>query len=131
MVQWYHEMLCHPGSTRTEATIAQHFYWKNLRKTVRNVCSKCDLCQRTKRIHNIKYGKLPPKKAEATPWQNLCIDLIGLYTLQKRGGVPTLQLWAMTMIDPATGWLEIAEIDTKCADNIANVAEKTWLTRYP
>ena len=48
MVQWYHEMLCHPGSTRTEATIAQHFYWKNLRNTVRKICSKCDLCQRTK-----------------------------------------------------------------------------------
>ena len=67
MVQWYHEMLCHPGSTRTEATIAQEFYWNNLKQTVRNICSKCDLCQRTKRTHNVKYGKLPPKKAEATP----------------------------------------------------------------
>ena len=37
----------------------------------------------------------------------------------------------MTMIDPATGWLEIAKIDTKYADNIANVAEQTWLARYP
>ena len=35
------------------------------------------------------------------------------------------------MIDPATGWLEIAPIDTKRADNIANVVEQVWLTRYP
>ena len=131
MIQWYHEMLCHPGSTCTETTIAQHFYWKNLQKTVRDVCSKCDLCQRTKRIHNINYGKLSPKKAEATSWQNLCIDLIGPYDLQKRDNVSVLQMWAITMIDPATGWLEIAEIDTKCADVIANVAEQTWLTQYP
>jgi len=38
-----------------------------------------------------------------------------------------LQLWAVTMIDPATGWIEIKEI----ADVVANVLKRTWLTRYP
>ena len=35
------------------------------------------------------------------------------------------------MIDPATGWLEIVEIDTKSADNIINVVDQAWLSRYP
>jgi transposase InsO family protein len=35
------------------------------------------------------------------------------------------------MIDPATGWFEIAEIPTKQADFIANLLECHWLTRYP
>ena len=35
------------------------------------------------------------------------------------------------MIDPATGWFEMREIKTKSADNIANVLETAWLTRYP
>ena len=35
------------------------------------------------------------------------------------------------MIDPATGWFEIAEIPAKSADEVANVLEQTWLTRYP
>jgi len=35
------------------------------------------------------------------------------------------------MIDPATGWIEIKEITTKHAEAVANVLEKTWLTRYP
>ena len=39
-VYWYHEMLCHPGETRTEHTIRQHFYWKCLHTTVHNVCKK-------------------------------------------------------------------------------------------
>ena len=39
VVEWYHNDLCRPGETRTELSIAQHFYWKNLRKTVREVCS--------------------------------------------------------------------------------------------
>ena len=35
------------------------------------------------------------------------------------------------MIDPATGWLEIVEINTKFADNIINVVYQAWLSRYP
>ena len=31
VITWYHDTLFHPGETRTEATIAQHFYWKGLR----------------------------------------------------------------------------------------------------
>ena len=27
-VDWYHEMLCHPGDTRTEYTLRQHFDWR-------------------------------------------------------------------------------------------------------
>ena len=35
------------------------------------------------------------------------------------------------MIDPATGWLEIVEIDTKSADKIINIVDQAWLSRYP
>ena len=30
IVEWYHNTLLHPGETRTEQTIKQHFCWKNL-----------------------------------------------------------------------------------------------------
>ena len=36
------------------------------------------------------------------------------------------------MIDPATGWLEIAEVPgTKRVDVVANIVEQTWLCHYP
>ena len=35
------------------------------------------------------------------------------------------------MIDPATGWFEMKEIPNKRADEIANIVEQTWFTRYP
>jgi len=62
--------------------------------------------------------------------------LIGPYPIPTKGHKKTkdtkpLQLWAVPMIDPATGWIKIKEITTKCANVIANVLEKTWLTRYP
>ena len=40
-VDWYHEMLCHPGETRTEHTLRKKFDWKGLRTTVPDVCKKC------------------------------------------------------------------------------------------
>ena len=41
------------------------------------------------------------------------------------------ELWCVTMIDPATSWFEMVEIDNKTPTNIANIVEMTWLNRYP
>ena len=35
------------------------------------------------------------------------------------------------MIDPSTGWFEMAQIPNKTAAEIADITEKTWFTRYP
>ena len=129
-VEWYHEYLCHPGETRTEQTIRLHFWWENLRRTVHDVCTKCMTCQVTKKVGK-KYGHLPEKIAETNPWDVLCIDLIGPYKIERKNKKKPLILWALTMIDPATGWFEMREIKTKKADEVANVLEQAWLTRYP
>ena len=76
-----------------------------------------------------KYGKIPPKTPEYKPWHTLCINLISPYEIGQ--GKNKTQLYCLTMIDPATGWFEIAEIPNKKADFIANILEINWLTRYP
>ena len=40
-------------------------------------------------------------------------------------------LQAITMIDPATVWIEIRSLPEARADLVANQVELTWLTRYP
>ena len=35
------------------------------------------------------------------------------------------------MINPATGWFEMAQIANKTAAVIADITKKTWFTRYP
>ena len=129
VVQWYHATLCHVGMTRLEETIRQHLTWPGLREDVRKHIEQCAACQRYKKQKK-KYGHLEPKEAEVEPWDKLCVDLIGPYTL-KRKGKKSLTLQAITMIDPATGWFEIAEIHSKQSDVIANIVEQTWLARYP
>ena len=81
IVEWYHLQLCHPGMTRTEMTIRQHFTWDGLTTSVKKICAACHTCQITK-TKKIKYGYLPPKEAESIPWNTLCIDLIGPYKLK-------------------------------------------------
>jgi transposase InsO family protein len=55
----------------------------------------------------------------------------GLYNIKRKNAKKPLTLWAVTMIDPATGWFEIASITTKRANVVANTVEQTWLTHYP
>jgi hypothetical protein len=74
-------------------------------------------------------GHLPPKKAEEGPWETLCIDLIGPYTIQG-ADKEELTLHYLTMIDPVTGWFELAEIPAKSADVVIDVLEQKWLNRY-
>ena len=38
-------------------------------------------------------------------------------------------LQAITMIDPATGWIEIHSVPEARADLVANQVELAWLTR--
>ena len=126
--EWYHSHLLHPGETRMELTIGQHYYWKGMRTTIQKVCRACNVCKTCKAATK-KRGKLPPKKAEVIPWHTLCIDLIGPYQIGK--GKDAVTLHCLTMIDPATGWFEIVEIADKRADEVANKLELVWLTRYP
>ena len=129
VVQWYHNYLLHPGAVRTEETIRQHLYWPDLRVDVRQYIKTCDTCQRFKKQQK-KYGHLPAKDAEAVPWDRLCVDLIGPYTIKRKDG-KELILKAVTMIDPATGWFEVQEYKDKRAATIANIVEQTWYARYP
>jgi cleavage and polyadenylation specificity factor subunit 1 len=132
IVEWYHTTLLHPGETRTELTIRQHFTWKGVRTTVQEVCKNCPTCQRTKRS-NQKYGIIPIKEADAGPWEKVCIDMIGPYTIKQGTGenANKITIHCVTMIDPATGWFEMVNTTTKDAATIADIVETTWLTRYP
>jgi transposase InsO family protein len=37
----------------------------------------------------------------------------------------------VTIIDPATGWLEIHQYNDKRSTTVANIAEQKWFSKYP
>ncbi len=54
-------------------------------------------------------GNSQPKLAITSPWEVLCVDLIGPYTL---GGKDRTEVsfMCLTMIDPASSWFKIIEL---------------------
>ena len=130
VVTWYHTTLCHPGINRTEETIGQHLWWPKMREHITGYVHSCPTCQKNKRKHK-KYGLLPPKEAEAIPWDKMCIHLIGPYKIRRKGKKKDLVCRCVTMIDPATGWFEIHQYDDKRSITVANIAEQEWFARYP
>ena len=157
-VEWYHHYLQHPGTTRLEETLRAAMYWKGLRHTVRAYVKKCHKCQVNKRRQH-KYGKLPTKLVVSKPWETLCVDLIGPYTLKGKDGT-VIDFMCVTMIDPATSWFEIVELPVteinsaipkgkkghkgtnthkppkeayfdKSSAQVSSLVNKIWFSRYP
>jgi hypothetical protein len=148
---WYHHYLQHPGHTRLEETMKAAIYWKGMRTTIRSITKSCKTCQINKK-RSLKYGHLPSKIVLSIPWEALCVDLIGPYTLKGKDG-SSIDFMALTMIDPASSWLEVVELPTithvmtkkvngkertieeeifdKSSDRISRLVNKIWLCRYP
>ena len=132
-------------------------YWTGMRSTVRKYVKNCHKCQVNK-WHKHKYGKLPTKLVIRNPWEALCVDLIGPYTLKGKDKTE-IDFMCLTMIDPATSWLEIVELmvvdrptiptgtrGRKCISTrntpqvpyfnkssamISTLVNKTWFSGYP
>jgi hypothetical protein len=110
VVSWYHHCLQHPGHSHLEETMSSVMYWKGMCTTIWKYVKSCRSCQVNKR-HSQKYGHLPPKPVIMTPWNMLCVDLIGPYILKGKDG-SSIAFMCLTMIDPTTRWFEIVELPT-------------------
>jgi hypothetical protein len=56
-----------------------------------------------------KYGHLPSKIVISTPWEALCVNLVGPYTLKGKDGL-SIDFMSLTMIDPTSSWFEVVEL---------------------
>ena len=150
-IAWYHHYLQHPGRDKLEKTLSAVMYWKGMSKDIEKFTKHCKRCQLGKRRKR-KYAALPPKQAVITPWQQVCVDLIGPYTVTGKDKT-CVEFMCMTMIDPATGWFEVVELPTvavyreykkdreikyvedeildRTSACISQLFNKTWLSRYP
>ncbi len=125
-------------------------YWKSTRNLIRSHTKSCKTCQVNKRKKQ-KYGKIPSKQVIKTPWEYLCVDLIGPYTLRGRDK-SEIDFMCLTMINPASSWFEIVELPIadhvptepvkkdgktkeayldKSSFMISHLVNKCWFSRYP
>ena len=153
VLDWFHHYLNHPGGDRLGNTIGRCCYWRGLMNDAKKHVKRCKTCNVFKPNHK-KYGKMPPKiMEELKPWDTVHVDLIGPYSVLMKQQLPDgrtrqkeVKLTCMTMIDPATGWFEIAEVPSfdiedvkkgntqvidKTSARISQVFNQVWLSRYP
>jgi hypothetical protein len=129
IVAWYHDYLSHPGQNHMYNTLASTLYWPNMEKTINRYVKKCPTCQLCKGPRK-PYGKLPLKIWDnPKPWNRVDVDLIGplkIKTLSQE-----VELQALTMIDPATGWFEVKDVESPTAKACMAAFDDVWLSRYP
>ncbi len=122
-----------------------------MRNTIQSTTKSCKTCQVNKK-RTWKYGHLPSKIVIRSPWEALCVNPVGPYTLKGKDGL-SLVFMALTMIDPASSWFEVVELPTimqlmtrkvngkertikeqifdKSSDQISWLVNKIWLCRFP
>lgn len=128
MVRWYHLALGHIGTTRLFDTMSMHFHNANLNKTIKEIVTSCDTCQRMKNV-NKGYGHLAPRETLLLPWEQIAVDLIGPWEIEIDN--QKISFSALTIIDLVTNLTEIVRIRNKSSAHIAQLVEQTWLARYP
>lgn len=129
LVKYYHLLSVHAeGMDRLEATISRHFYHTGLREEIRKQVGTCVTCQRFKR-HGGQYGELAPHDALACPWQEVHVDTIGPWRIQRRGIKRSYQ--AQTMLDPVTDLVELRLLPEKSGKQCARALDHGWVARYP
>jgi len=128
ILEWYHNALNHIGEEKMYQTYSQHFYTKNVRHIIKEICSQCHVCQVNK-ISTINYGLLPPRQVSMNPWHTVAVDLVGPWKIKVEG--MELEYHALTVIDNDTNLTEAVRIRDKTSKHIASKFEDTWLSRYP
>lgn len=125
-IDWFHQVLGHPGTKRMRLTLQARYYHPDLRTQVDRY--NCDACQRHK-LEGRGYGLLPERNISEIPWQDVALDLIGPWRIPINQRV--YEFNALTCIDPVSNLTELVRIDNKTSEQIRVKFEQTWLARYP
>ena len=133
LLNWYHEMLLHPGADRMFKSIEQHFIWPNLHSEVAALVRECTTCQLFKGQRK-KYGHVPIIQHEANnePWTTIAVDTIGPWTIPQASVTKEqVKLQALTIIDISTNFMEIVAVKDKESATIAQALDQVWFSQYP
>ena len=71
-----------------------------------------------------RHGQLAPRVVPSTPWTEVHCDQIGPWEYK-------VVVRALTMIDPVTNLVEIAQVKSTKCDETTRAFVDTWLSRYP
>jgi hypothetical protein len=93
-VEWIYQIMGHLGEKRLQETLKQHNHHPKLHYHIEKL--NCKDCQRHK-LECCGYGLLPKREVWIAPWEEVAIDLIGLWKVKANGR--QVEFDALTCID--------------------------------
>ncbi len=101
-IKWFHLVMGHPGRSRLRLALQLQFQHQDLHRLIDSYV--CNACQGHK-LDGQGYGLLPPQDVKECMFDDVCVDLIGPWTINVRGRVCVFN--ALTCIDPTTNLVEL------------------------
>jgi hypothetical protein len=62
---------------KTQELITRNYWWLMISRDVKSYVDGCEVCQRTKVIHELSHAPLHPHSIPTTPWEKISVDLVG------------------------------------------------------
>ena len=118
-----HAELGHQGIRKTLDRVQEAYKWPCQRKDVGDVIAQCARCI----VHKNKRESPEPGSMPIAhyPGQIIGIDMTGPYPLSRHGN-----LYALSIIDHCTGWVEVKPLPNKTAETVLRYLEQEYLPRY-
>jgi hypothetical protein len=130
----------HMGITKTAAQVkARGYIFPALRKRVKEVVKKCDICNKIRAARHKPYGLLQPLPVAEQPWSSVTMDFITKLPLSKDPTTGTKYDSILTVVDRLTKWSYFFPYkETWSAEQLADVVfrhiasvhgwPKEWIT---
>jgi hypothetical protein len=113
----------HFAFDKTLAEVKDRFFWKDMARYVKEVCSNCEECKTNK--HSKIKAPLTPIIAEA-PWNIVGMDIIGPYPQSSQHEYR----WILIVIDYFSKWVELIALKSTEAKYIVDKLKRKALARY-
>jgi transposase InsO family protein len=127
LVEYFHtaRVFQHQGYQRTYATMQQWYYWRGMRTDVRQFCTSCQVCRRT-RISRVNHAKGQTTLVLANrPFQMVSMDLVGPLPLCSSGA-----RYLLTIMDRFTRYVAAIPLTEVTARLVAKRFYQDWILRY-
>ena len=109
-----HDKAGHNGFRRTYMSLKTRYYWKGMKKSIHEHCTRCQVCAK----HNIKTQQLRNEhfSSPPQPMEFIAMDLIGEFHPASSKG----NRFALTAVCMLTGFTFCIPIKTKKAEDVIN-----------
>jgi transposase InsO family protein len=116
---------CHLGVVKTFHNLVQNFYWKNMKKSIKDIISKCEICKAYKVSNSGALGISSCPKRPAAPFHTISIDIVGPMVTSTEGFV-----YMLTVVDVFSKYLFVCPLRKATSVHIIKFLREAVFLKY-